>query len=163
MIVWDVEVYSPTKEGYVFIEAIVDTGASLCVIPEHIAQELGIVLYEEAIHLWQVRDPLVLVGTALRIRYNGALYEVRATVVEIPGEYQRGIRSEEKCKRPSSPHPLTRRMILGENFLNQLPEKVREQILLSKAEGVRGTTFLIFSGAFILYALEFLEKRGPDI
>jgi len=130
MIVSEVEIYAPAVKDYISIEAIVDTGASLCVIPKHIAEELGIEIYEQPIHLWQVRDPLTLLKAELNLRYQSGLYRVEATVVEIPREYRRSIKPNEKCKRPSSPHPLTHRMILGENFLSQLSREARAEILL---------------------------------
>jgi predicted aspartyl protease len=44
MIVRDFEVYSPRRDDYVVIEAIIDTGASVCVVAQHVAEELGIVV-----------------------------------------------------------------------------------------------------------------------
>ncbi len=135
MIVSEVEIYAPVIKDYIPIEAIVDTGASLCVIPRHIVEELGIKVSEQSIHLWQVRDPLTLFKAVLNLRYQDGLYKVEATVVEIPREYRRNIKPGEECKRPSSPHPLTHRMILGENFLNQLPKEARAGILLVNIVG----------------------------
>ena len=131
MIVQDVEVYSPRRDDYVVVEAIIDTGASVCVLAQHVAEELGIAVKTEFSHLWQVRDPLVLHQATVTIHYERRLYQARATVVDIPEPYRRPIQSGEECTRPSSPHPLTERMIVGESFLNQLPVEERRLVLLS--------------------------------
>ena len=138
MIVRDVEVYSPRRECHVYVEAIIDTDASMCVIPWHISEELGIPTETERSHLWQVRDPLVLFRSALQIHYLEKSYEVQTSVVEIPEEYRRSIQRGEECTRPSSPHPLTQRIIIGENFLNRLSVEERQQILLSSNDLVAG-------------------------
>lgn len=131
MIVRDVEVYSPRRDDYVVIEAIIDTGASVCVLAQHLAEELGVAVRTETSHLWQVRDPLVLCQATVPVRHHHRLYQAQATVVDIPESYRRPIQYGEECTRPSSPHPLTERMIIGESFLNQLPIEERHLVLLS--------------------------------
>lgn len=131
MIVRDVEVYSPRRDDYVMIEAIIDTGASVCVLAQHVAEELGIAVKAETSHLWQVRDPLILCQATVTICHHHRLYQAQATVVDLPEPHRRPIQRGEECTRSSSPHPLTARMIIGESFLNQLPVEERHLVLLS--------------------------------
>ena len=66
MILIDIEVYNNIEKQYETFEAIVDTGATFCVIAEHIAQKMG---YQpkEKIHLWQVNSPLTLLESVVNL------------------------------------------------------------------------------------------------
>jgi hypothetical protein len=130
VIIRDLEVYSPSRAAYVWVEAIIDTGASVCVVPAHIASALSLTLGPNVRHLWQVRDPLTLHQAALKVRYNNRPYDVDATVVDIPPAFRRIATPAEHCTQPQAPHPLTQRIIIGENFLGQLPPGERQAILL---------------------------------
>lgn len=130
MIIRDLEIYSPSQAAYVWVEAIIDTGASVCVVPAHVAKALGLALEPDVSHLWQVRDPLTLHQATLNIRYNNQPYNVEAAVVDIPPASRRIATPEEHCTRPQTPHPLTQRIIIGESFLRQLPPEDRQAILL---------------------------------
>ena len=44
MILVDVEVYNRIKKRYELLEAIIDTGATLCAVAKHIADETGLPL-----------------------------------------------------------------------------------------------------------------------
>jgi len=59
VILIDIEVYTNVEKQYETFEAIVDAGATFCVMAEHIAQKMGY-LQQEKIRLWQVNSPLTL-------------------------------------------------------------------------------------------------------
>jgi hypothetical protein len=65
---------------------------------------------------------LVLRRTSLNLLYNEQKYSVKAVVVDIPENLRRAALPEEKCTRPLHAHPLSSRIVLGENFFNLLPE-----------------------------------------
>ena len=131
MILIRVELYSPLREDYVPQEAIIDTGANICAIAEHVAERFGLAIVEETTHLWQVRDPLVLRRTKLNLLYNEQGYSVEAVVVDIPENLRCAVLPEEECTRPLHAHPLSSRIVLGENFFNLLPELDRHSIGLA--------------------------------
>jgi len=122
MILIQVALYSPLRENYIPHEAIIDTGANICAIAGHIAERFGLDIEDGTVHLWQVRDPLVLRRIKLNILYNGQEYSVEAVVVDIPENLRRAALPEEECTRPLHAHPLSSRIVLGENFFSQLPE-----------------------------------------
>ena len=128
MILMDVEVYNNIRRLYEVFEALVDTGATFCVIAEHITEKMGYVAGEK-VHLWQVDSPLTLSKSTLRIKYGEKEHDVEAVIVNIREDYLRLALSNEKCKRPVSPHPLTSRIILGKSFLDKLSESERKEIL----------------------------------
>jgi hypothetical protein len=123
-----VEIYSEIEDRYKVFEGLIDTGASICALSKDITEALGIEIGKEKIHLWQVRDPLVLGKTILRIKYEDRVYDVEAVVVDIPKNFCRYALPEEECSRPEYPNPLASRIILGENFLNLLPEENRREM-----------------------------------
>lgn len=131
MISVSIEMFSPSRDRYLRLEAIIDTGANVCAIAEHIAEKFGLPISDETVHLWQVRDPLVLRQTRLDIRYNDRQYSAKAVVVDIPEYLRRAALPEEKCTRPLSAHPLSSQIVLGENFINLLPEEDRHSIGLA--------------------------------
>jgi len=55
-------------------------------------------------------------------------YSVKFVVVDIPENLRRAALPEEKCTRPLHAHPLSGRIVLGENFFNLLPEWDRHNI-----------------------------------
>lgn len=128
MITVEIEIYSPVHKEYHIFEAIVDTGASFCVIPKHVADRIGFTEERKKVHMWQVCDPLVLTKGKINTRFREKLYGVEAVVVDIPSKYQRDIIRGEECTRPEHRNPLSNRIILGENFLNKLSETERRQI-----------------------------------
>lgn len=87
MIVTEVEIYNSVKKKFVLAEALIDTGASVCAIAKHVGQQLGLPTGEEKLHLWQVRDPLVLEETTLKLRYRNRIYDVNAVAVDIPERF----------------------------------------------------------------------------
>jgi len=123
-----VQVFSPAEQRERTFEALIDTGANTCAIAEHIAQDLGLAISLDPVHLWQVRDPLTLRQTQLDVRYNGQPYLVEAVVIDIPEALRRNALPQEYCTRPNHAHPLTTRIVLGENFFNQLSEEDRRSI-----------------------------------
>lgn len=128
MIFVGIELYSEIKARYKLFEGLVDTGASICAISKNVAKALGTKISKVKIHLWQVRDPLVLEKTTLKIKYENKSYNVEAVVVDIPESFCRDAMPEEKCTRPEYSNPLASRVILGENFINLLPEEVKREI-----------------------------------
>jgi len=133
MILIDVEVYNNVKKLYELFEAIVDTGATFCVMAEHIARKMGVVPREKEgkIHLWQVDGPLVLSESIFRIRYREKEQNVEVVIVSLCEDYLRLATPNEICERPTTPHPLTSRIILGKSFLDKLGEGERKEILVS--------------------------------
>jgi len=128
LILIDIKVYNNIEKLYEIFEAIVDTGATFCVIAEHIAQKMGY-QPQEKIHLWQVNSPLTLSKSSLKIRYKEKEHDVEAVIVDILKDYLRPATPNERCKRPLTPHPLTSRIILGKTFIDKLTETERKQIL----------------------------------
>jgi len=128
LILIDIEIYNNIERLYETFEAIVDTGATFCVIAEYIAQKMG---YQpkEKIHLWQVNSPLTLSKSTLKIKYKEGEHHAEAVIVDIHRDYLRSATQNERCKRPVTPHPLTSRIILGKTFLDKLTETERKQIL----------------------------------
>jgi hypothetical protein len=125
------EMFSPSRGRYLRLEAIIDTGANICAIAEYIAEKFGLPISGETVHLWQVRDPLVLRRTQLDIRYNNRQYSIEAVVVDIPENLRRAALPGEKCTRPFSAHPLNSQIVLGLNFINLLSEEDRRGIGLA--------------------------------
>ena len=128
MILIQVALYSPLRENYIPQEAIIDTGANICAIAEHVTERFGLAIEEETTHLWQVRDPLVLRRTKLNLLHNEQKYSVEAVVVDIPENLRRAALPEEECTRPLHARPLSSRIVLGENLFNLLPELDRHNI-----------------------------------
>jgi len=128
VILIDIKVYNNIEKLYETFEAIVDTGATFCVIAEHIAQIMGY-QPQEKIHLWQVNSPLILSKSTLKIRYNEKKHQVESVIVDIHKDHLRPATPNEKCKRPITPHPLASRIILGKTFIDKLTENERKQIL----------------------------------
>jgi len=128
LILLDIKVYNKIERLYEVFEAIVDTGATFCVIARHIARKIGY-LPQEKIHLWQVNGPLMLSKSTIRINYKEREYHVGGVIVDIQKDYLRSSTPKEKCKRPITPHPLASRIILGKTFLDKLTENERRQIL----------------------------------
>ena len=128
MILIQVALYSPLRKNYIPQEAIIDTGANICAIAEHVAKRFGLSIADETTHLWQVRDPLVLRRTKLNLLHNEQKYFVEAVVVDIPENLRRTALPEEECTRPRHAHPLSSRIVLGENFFKLLPELDRQSI-----------------------------------
>jgi len=128
MILVDIEVFDNIKKLYEIFEAIVDTGATFCVLAGHIAQIMG---YnpEDKVHLWQINGPLVPSTTALKLRYKKKEYSVESVIIEINKNYLQSAKADEKCTRPVTPHPLASRIILGKSFLEKLTESERKEIL----------------------------------
>lgn len=129
VIIIDIEIYSFRDKEYIIHEALVDTGAGFCAVTKHIAEALDLPLMGGKIHLWQARDPLGLEKTQLRLRYNDNVYDTVGVIIDIPPEYRRSIKAGEECTRPKYRHPLSKRIILGENFLRMLPEDERKNLL----------------------------------
>lgn len=127
MILIDVEVYNNVKRLYELFEAIVDTGATFCVIGKHVSDKMGLVQVEK-LHLWQVDSPLILSRVILKIRYKEGEYSVEGVVADIKEGYLRPATVNEICKRPQAPHPLMSRIILGKSFLDKLTEIQRKEI-----------------------------------
>lgn len=121
MILVDIEIFNLRKKEFVTFEAIVDTGATYCVIEKCIADELGLVPLE-VLHLWQMGEALNIPRTKMRVRYRKKEYLVEGLMVEIKESYKRPIMAKEKCTRPDSPHPLTNRIIIGKSLLEKLPK-----------------------------------------
>ena len=48
--------------------------------------------------------------------------------MDIPENFRRAALPEEECARPLHAHPLSSRIVLGENFSNLLPELDRRSI-----------------------------------
>ena len=94
MILIQVALYSPLRKNYIPQEAIIDTGANICAIAEHVAKRFGLSIADETIHLWQVRDPLVLRKTKLNLLHNEQKKFVEAVVVDIPENLRRTALSE---------------------------------------------------------------------
>lgn len=111
------------------IEAIVDTGATLCTIPEIVAKEFGIRVGKRIIHHWQANSPLVAKSTKIKIRWNNKIYNLQASSISIKRKHLRAIKLGEECKRPRFPHPLAYRIILGLNFIDLLSEKEKNEII----------------------------------
>jgi len=128
LILIDVEIYNNIEKLYETFEAIVDTGATFCVIAEHIAQKMGYQL-KDKIHLWQVNSPLTLSKSTLKIKHKQKEHHVESVIVNIHKDHLRSATQNEKCKRPITPHPLASRIILGKTFLDKLTETERKQIL----------------------------------
>ena len=131
MILIQVALYSPLRENYIPQEAIIDTGANICAIAEHVAERFGLAIENETAHLWQIRDPLVLRKIRLNLLHNEQRYSVEAVVVDIPENLRRAALPEEECTRPLHVHPLNSRIVLGENFFNLLPEWDKQNIGLA--------------------------------
>jgi len=128
VILIDIKVYDNITKLYEVFEAIVDTGATFCVMAEHVARKMGY-RPQERIHLWQVNSPLTLSKSILKIKYEEREHHIEAVIVDIRKDYLRSATPNEKCKRPITPHPLTSRIILGKTFLDKLTETQRKQIL----------------------------------
>lgn len=128
MILIDVEIYNYLKKRYELFEAIVDTGATFCALAKHVADEMGLPI-RESIHLWQVKGPLTLAKTELKVKYQGGEHYLNGVVVDIDRTHLRPATPDEKCKRPLTPHPLSSRIIVGKNFLEKLSEEERKEIL----------------------------------
>jgi len=128
LILLDIRVYNNIERLYEIFEAIVDTGATFCVIARHIARKMGY-LPKEKIHLWQVDGPLTLSKSSIRIKYREREHCVEGVIVDIQKDYLRSSTPKEKCKRPITPHPLASRIILGKTFLDKLTESERRGIL----------------------------------
>lgn len=128
MIFVRVELYSEIETRYKVFEGLVDTGASICALSKDIAEALGTEIGKERLHLWQVRDPLTLGKTTLKIKYENKTYDVETVVVDIPKNFCRDALPEEECTRPEHPNPLASRIILGENFLSLLSEEAKREI-----------------------------------
>jgi len=90
---------------------------------------LGLHIEKDKLHLWQVCNPLVLERTSLKVRYRENIYDVKAVIVDIPEEYRRDILVGEECTRPRYRNPLSARVIIGENFINRLPEDERKNLI----------------------------------
>jgi len=129
LIIIDIEIYSFRDKVYIVHEALVDTGAGFCAVTKHLSEALDLPLMGEKIHLWQARDPLGLEKTQLRLRYNDNVYDVVGVIIDIPPEFRRSIKAGEECTRPKDQHPLSKRIILGENFLRMLPEDERKNLI----------------------------------
>lgn len=128
MILIDIEVFDNIKKLYDIFEAIVDTGATFCVLAGHIAQIMGY-KPEDKVHLWQINGPLVPPTSTLKLRYKKKEYNVESVIIEINKNYLRSAKAEEQCTRPVTPHPLASRIILGKSFLEKLTESERKEIL----------------------------------
>jgi len=128
VILIDIEVYNNIEKQYETFEAIVDTGATFCVMAEHIADKMGCQA-QEKIHLWQVNSPLTLSKSTLKIKYKQKEHHAETVIVDINKDHLRPATPNEKCKRPPTPHPLASRIILGKTFLDKLTETERKQVL----------------------------------
>jgi len=128
LILLDIRVYNNIERLYEIFEAIVDTGATFCVIARHIARKMGY-LPKEKIHLWQVNSPLTLSKSTIKIKYEEREHDVDGVIVDIQKDYLHSSTPKEKCKRPITPHPLASRIILGKTFLDKLTESERREIL----------------------------------
>ena len=120
MILIDIEIYDTQRKDFVAFEAIVDTGATYCVIEKSIAEELNL-KPDEILHLWQMGEALNIPKTKVRLRYEKKEYLIDALIVEIKESYKRVILPKEKCTRPESPHPLSNRIVIGKSLLDRLP------------------------------------------
>lgn len=128
MILIDMEVFDNIKKLYEIFEAIVDTGATFCVLAGHIAQIMGY-KPEDKVHLWQINGPLVPPTSTLKLRYKKKEYSVESVIIDINKNYLQSAKDDEKCTRPVTPHPLASRIILGKSFLEKLTESERKEIL----------------------------------
>lgn len=128
MILIKVEIYSVIKQEFIPFEGLIDTGATICAIAKHNAELLGVQVKDEMIHLWQVRDPLTLNKSLLKIRYNKNVYDLEVVVIDIPKEHCRDILKGEECTRPEYRNPLSERIILGENFLKSLSDSEKRKL-----------------------------------
>ena len=128
MILVDIEVFDNIKKLYEIFEAIVDTGATFCVLAGHIAKIMGY-KPEDKVHLWQVNGPLVPSTSTLKLRYKKKEYNVESVIIDINKNYLNTAKASEKCTRPVTPHPLASRIILGKSFLEKLTESERKEIL----------------------------------
>jgi len=128
MILIDIEVYNNIKKLYEIFEAIVDTGATFCVLAGHIAQIIGY-KPEDKVHLWQCNGPLVPSTSTLKLRYKKKEYSVESVIIDIDKNYLQSAKADEQCTRPVTPHPLASRIILGKSFLEKLTESERKEIL----------------------------------
>lgn len=123
-----VELYSATDDDFLIIEALVDTGASLCVIPDHIRQWLGLPLSDRVHHMWQVRDPIAAHSTTVRLRVGERQIEVEAVTIEIPESFLRPATADELGHRPTDAHPLAMRIVFGDNLFTLLSDAEREEL-----------------------------------
>ena len=122
MILIDIEIWNEVRKEFEVFEALIDTGSTYCVIEKSIAESLGLKTLE-LLHLWQMGEPLNVPKTILRIRYEGRKYRVEGLIVEVKASYKREMLPEEKCTRPTSPHPLSNRIVVGKTLFDKLPEK----------------------------------------
>lgn len=129
MIFGRVHLFAPTWGEFVTVDAIMDTGADVCGVPLHLAALFGIKAGETSTHLWQVRDPLTLHEARIRLDSEGESHEVDAALIDIPSDYRRPATPAQHCTRPDEEHLLTRRIIVGQNFLSLLPSDARRRLL----------------------------------
>lgn len=127
MILAEVEIYNRPRRRFEKLEAIVDTGSTLCVIEKSLSVRLGLP-QQEIKHLWQMAGPLNAPATTLRLRFMGKVYVVRGLIVEIKPSHKQWVSEDEKCTRPEPPHPLTNALVLGKSFLDQLPAPLHRSL-----------------------------------
>lgn len=131
MILIDLEVWNEIKKGFEVFEALVDTGATYCVVEKSIAESLGLPMLG-ILHLWQMGDSLNIPQTKLRVKYEGKEYEIDGLIVEIKASYKRPMLPKEECSRPESPHPLTSQIVVGKTLLDKLPGQVYRELFAQK-------------------------------
>lgn len=125
----DIEIYSLREQRYRIFEGLIDTGASICAISKHIADDLGLEIVGDKKHLWQVRDPLILKSALLNVRYEGEIYkDIETVIVDIPEQFRRDAFSSEECTRPLRANPLSMKVILGYTFFMKLSTQERNKL-----------------------------------
>lgn len=129
-----IDLFDYLRQEFRPIQAIVDTGASICTLPAHLARDFGIKVEDSVIHQWQANGPLIGNGINIKIQYKGEEHELKAHSIEIEKRFLRDMKPGEECTRPEGYHPLKYRVIIGLNFIDLLSEQNKLELIGSILE-----------------------------